>query len=69
MVLRGGGLQPLGGSEPTGGYKGTGLCMMVEVRYHSIDIVTYHNLDYVRDHGGIRVRQEHSTVENDGHTG
>ncbi|CAJ0962752.1 unnamed protein product, partial [Mesorhabditis belari] len=31
VVLNGGGLQPLGGSEPTGGYKGTGLCMMVEV--------------------------------------
>ncbi|GMT01242.1 hypothetical protein PENTCL1PPCAC_23416, partial [Pristionchus entomophagus] len=31
VVLRGGGLQPLGGSEPTGGYKGTGLCMMVEI--------------------------------------
>ncbi|CAB03073.1 Malate dehydrogenase [Caenorhabditis elegans] len=30
-VLDGGGLQPLGGSEITGGYKGTGLCMMVEV--------------------------------------
>ncbi|KAE9421727.1 hypothetical protein Angca_007247 [Angiostrongylus cantonensis] len=30
-VLNGGGLQPLGGSEATGGYKGTGLCMMVEV--------------------------------------
>ncbi|VDL76994.1 unnamed protein product [Nippostrongylus brasiliensis] len=31
QVLNGGGLQPLGGSETTGGYKGTGLCMMVEV--------------------------------------
>ncbi|CAJ0570549.1 unnamed protein product, partial [Mesorhabditis spiculigera] len=31
VVLNGGGLQPLGGSEETGGYKGTGLCMMVEV--------------------------------------
>ncbi|CAI5438076.1 unnamed protein product [Caenorhabditis angaria] len=30
-VLNDGGLQPLGGSEITGGYKGTGLCMMVEV--------------------------------------
>ncbi|PIO63655.1 malate/L-lactate dehydrogenase, partial [Teladorsagia circumcincta] len=30
-VLNGGGLQPLGGSEVSGGYKGTGLCMMVEV--------------------------------------
>uniref|UniRef100_W6NF54 Malate L-lactate dehydrogenase domain containing protein n=3 Tax=Haemonchus contortus TaxID=6289 RepID=W6NF54_HAECO len=30
-VLNGGGLQPLGGSEATGGYKGTGLCMMVEI--------------------------------------
>ncbi|KAJ1371844.1 hypothetical protein KIN20_033875 [Parelaphostrongylus tenuis] len=30
-VLNGGGLQPLGGSEASGGYKGTGLCMMVEV--------------------------------------
>uniref|UniRef100_A0A1I7XQ96 Peptidase A1 domain-containing protein n=1 Tax=Heterorhabditis bacteriophora TaxID=37862 RepID=A0A1I7XQ96_HETBA len=30
-VLNGGGLQPLGGSDATGGYKGTGLCMMVEV--------------------------------------
>ncbi|CAB3407226.1 unnamed protein product [Caenorhabditis bovis] len=30
-VLNGGGLQPLGGSEITGGYKGTGLCMMVEM--------------------------------------
>ena len=31
VVLGGGGLQPLGGAEETGGYKGTGLCMMVEV--------------------------------------
>ncbi|PAV84594.1 hypothetical protein WR25_04299 [Diploscapter pachys] len=31
VVLNGGGLQPLGGSEITGGYKGTGLCMMVEM--------------------------------------
>ncbi|CAD6184452.1 unnamed protein product [Caenorhabditis auriculariae] len=31
VVLNGGGLQPLGGSEATGGYKGTGLCMMVEM--------------------------------------
>jgi len=31
VVLNGGGLQPLGGQEETGGYKGTGLCMMVEV--------------------------------------
>ncbi|CAI4225342.1 unnamed protein product [Auanema sp. JU1783] len=30
-VLNGGGLLPLGGQENTGGYKGTGLCMMVEV--------------------------------------
>lgn len=30
-VLCGGGLQPLGGHEETGGYKGTGLCMMVEI--------------------------------------
>ncbi|VDD88380.1 unnamed protein product [Enterobius vermicularis] len=30
-VLSGGGLQPLGGQEETGGYKGTGLCMMVEI--------------------------------------
>ncbi|KAK6036036.1 malate/L-lactate dehydrogenase [Cooperia oncophora] len=30
-VLNGGGLQPLGGAETSGGYKGTGLCMMVEV--------------------------------------
>ncbi|XP_041472820.1 uncharacterized oxidoreductase YjmC-like [Lytechinus variegatus] len=30
-VLNGGGLQPLGGEEITGGYKGTGLALMVEV--------------------------------------
>ncbi|XP_030835235.1 uncharacterized protein LOC584101 [Strongylocentrotus purpuratus] len=30
-VLNGGGLQPLGGGETTGGYKGTGLALMVEV--------------------------------------
>ncbi|GAA6215230.1 uncharacterized protein LOC108883052 isoform X2 [Lates japonicus] len=30
-VLRGGGLVPIGGSEATGGYKGYGLGMMVEV--------------------------------------
>uniref|UniRef100_A0A1I8ADM1 Malate/L-lactate dehydrogenase n=1 Tax=Steinernema glaseri TaxID=37863 RepID=A0A1I8ADM1_9BILA len=31
VVLGGGGLQPLGGQEANGGYKGTGLCMMVEI--------------------------------------
>eukprot|EP00747_Dinoflagellata_sp_TGD_P050739 gnl/TRDRNA2_/TRDRNA2_146941_c0_seq4.p1 gnl/TRDRNA2_/TRDRNA2_146941_c0~~gnl/TRDRNA2_/TRDRNA2_146941_c0_seq4.p1 ORF type:complete len:258 (+),score=42.56 gnl/TRDRNA2_/TRDRNA2_146941_c0_seq4:2-775(+) len=30
-ILFGGGLCPLGGSEETGGYKGYGLCMMVEM--------------------------------------
>jgi LDH2 family malate/lactate/ureidoglycolate dehydrogenase len=30
-ILNGGGLLPLGGQEETGGYKGTGLCMMVEI--------------------------------------
>lgn len=31
VVLNGGGLLPLGGQEASGGYKGYGLCMMVEV--------------------------------------
>uniref|UniRef100_A0A914WA09 Malate dehydrogenase n=1 Tax=Plectus sambesii TaxID=2011161 RepID=A0A914WA09_9BILA len=31
VVLNGGGLLPLGGQEASGGYKGTGLCMMVEI--------------------------------------
>ena len=31
VILNGGGLLPLGGSEERGGYKGTGLCQMVEI--------------------------------------
>ncbi|CAK8696629.1 unnamed protein product [Clavelina lepadiformis] len=40
-VLRGGGLLPLGGSEETGGYKGYGLAMMVEIMTSIMSGATY----------------------------
>ncbi|KAI6183252.1 Malate/L-lactate dehydrogenase [Aphelenchoides bicaudatus] len=41
VTQRGGGLTPLGGSEETGGYKGSGLGMMVEVMCSILAGATY----------------------------
>lgn len=40
-VLRGGGLLPLGGSDETGGYKGYGLAMMVEILCAALSGATF----------------------------
>uniref|UniRef100_A0A0N5AUT6 Malate/L-lactate dehydrogenase n=1 Tax=Syphacia muris TaxID=451379 RepID=A0A0N5AUT6_9BILA len=53
-VLSGGGLQPLGGCEETGGYKGTGLCMMVEILCGILGGAAF----------GRNIRQWRSTEEN-----
>ncbi|KAJ7998249.1 hypothetical protein DPEC_G00220660 [Dallia pectoralis] len=57
-VLNGGGLVPLGGSEATGGYKGFGLGMMVEVfcgmlagSHYSQNIRTWKDTDRVANLG------------------
>lgn len=41
LVLNGGGLLPLGGSEESGGYKGYGLAMMVEVLCATLSGATF----------------------------